>query len=137
MSSTPVEVTRTGTRTFEATNPRGARVAIGPDTAEGVFTPGELLLAAVAGCVGVTADSLVVRRIGEDARFEVHADRTKESDDAHEFASVHVDLDVDMSALDDEQRDALVSAVDRAVERLCTVSRTLKKGVPVELNVSR
>lgn len=136
MSSTPVEVTRTGTRTFEATNPRGAHVSIGPETAEGVFTPGELLLAAVAGCVGVTSDSLVVRRVGEDARFQVHADRTKESDDVHEFASVQVDLDVDLSSLDAGQRQALATAVDRAVEKLCTVSRTLKKGVPVTLNIT-
>ncbi|HEY3685506.1 MAG TPA: OsmC family protein [Streptosporangiaceae bacterium] len=137
MSSTPVEVTRTGTRTFEATNPRGARALVGPETAEGVFTPGELLLAAVAACVGVTSDSLVVRRVGEDAGFQVRADRTKESEDAHEFASVTVDLDVDTSALDDEQRAALATAVDRAVEKLCTVSRTLKKGVPVTLNQQR
>ena len=136
MSSTPVEASRIGTRTFEATNPRGARVAIGPDTDDGVFTPGELLLAAVAGCVGMTVDGLVVRRVGEDARFEVHTDRTKESEDAHEFAGVSVDLDVDMAALDDEQRAALAAAADRAVERLCTVSRTLKKGVPVTLTVS-
>ena len=135
MSSTPVEVTRTGTRTFEATNPRGAHASIGPETADGVFTPGELLLAAVAACVGVTSDSLVVRRVGEAARFRVHADRTKESDDAHEFASVHVGLDVDMSSLDDAQRQALATAVDRAVEKLCTVSRTLKKGVPVDLTI--
>lgn len=135
MSSTPVQVTRTGTRTFEATNPRGAHATIGPQTADGVFTPGELLLAAVAACVGVTADSLVVRRVGEDARFQVHADRTKESDDAHEFASVHAELDVDMSSLDDDQRQAMVTAVDRAVEKLCTVSRTLKKGVPVDLTI--
>lgn len=137
MSSTPVEVTRTGTRTFEASNPRGARALVGPETAEGVFTPGELLLAAVAACVGVTTENLVVRRAGEDAPFRVHADRTKESDDAHEFATVTADLDVDLSALDDEQRAALATAVERAVEKLCTVSRTLKKGVPVTLTVSR
>lgn len=135
MSSTPVEVTRTGTRTFEATNPRGAHATIGPADAEGVFTPGELLLAAVAACVGVTADSLVVRRVGEDARFQVRADRTKESEDAHEFATVSAELDVDTSALTDEQRAAMATAVDRAVEKLCTVSRTLKKGVPVDLTI--
>lgn len=131
MSSTPVEVTYIGSHTFEATNARGAKALVGRAGAEGVFSPGELLLAAAAACAGVTAESMVVRRVGEDARFRVHADRTKESDDAHEFASVMTELDVDMSALDDAQRAALITAVDRAVERLCTVSRTLRKGVPV------
>ena len=135
MSSTPVEVTRTGTRTFEATNARGAKAEIGPADAEGVFTPGELLLAAVAACVGVTSDSLVVRRVGEEARFRITADRTKESEDAHEFQSIESELDVDMSALDDEQRKALATAVDRAVEKLCTVSRTVKQGTPVSLTI--
>lgn len=137
MSSTSVEVTHTGSHTFEATNARGAKALVGRAGAEGVFSPGELLLAAVAACVGVTADSLVVRRVGEDAAFRVRADRTKESEDAHEFLSIESELDVDMSSLDDEQREALVTAVDRAVERLCTVSRTIKKGTPVSLTIKQ
>ena len=38
---------------------------------------------------------------------------------------------VDVSTLAADQREALAGAVDRAIERLCTVSRTLKKGIPV------
>lgn len=136
MSDTSVTVTHTGSHTFEATNARGAKALVGRSGADGVFSPGELLLAAVAACVGVTADSLVVRRVGEDAAFRVVADRTKESEDAHEFLAISSELEVDMSALDDEQRQALITAVDRAVDRLCTVSRTIKKGTPVTLTIT-
>jgi len=135
MSSTPVSVTRTGPQSFTAENPRGARVHIGPDTAEGVFTPGELLLAAAAGCVGLTSERLLLRRVGEDAALELRADRTKEAEDAHEFASVDIDLDVDLSGLDEAQRTAVVQAVHNAVEKLCTVSRTLERGVPVTVHL--
>lgn len=85
MSATPVEVTRTGEHTFTATNPRGARVAIGRDDAPDAFTPGELLLAAIAGCSAVTSENLLVRRIGEDASLRVHADRSKDPADPNQF----------------------------------------------------
>lgn len=135
MSSTPVELTRTTEGAFVATNPRGAQVRVGPASAEHAFTPGELLLVAAAGCAGITSERLIVRRIGEEAPFRVHADRAKEHEDAHEFSSVGVDLDVDLSGLDESQREALQRAVHRAIERLCTVSRTLERGVPVTLTV--
>jgi uncharacterized OsmC-like protein len=43
---------------------------------------------------------------------------------------VHVAFDVDVSSLDADQREALATAVDRAIDRLCTVSR-IKTGSPV------
>lgn len=130
----PVDVRRTGKYAFVGTNPRGAHVAIGRDGAEGAFTPGELLLVAAAGCAALTGESLLARRLGEAAPQRVTADRTKESPDAHEFSSIQVDFDVDLSSLGAEQRAALKDTVDRAIERLCTVSRTLERGVPVSVD---
>lgn len=133
MSSTPVEVHRTGEKQFVGRNPRGGEVRVGTQEAPGAFTPGELLLVAAAACAAVTAESLVVRRLGPDAEIAVSADRTKESEDAHEFQSVETTMNLDLSQLDQEQRDGLVVAVRRAVERYCTVSRTLEKETPVSL----
>lgn len=138
MSSTPVEVRRTGEHLFTATNDRGAEVAIGRDGAPGAFTPGELLLAAIAGCSAVTSENLFVRRLGDDASLTVHADRHKTKEDPNKFASVQVNVDVDLGALEDPaERGKLADAVQRAIERFCTVSRSVEEGTPIELTLPR
>jgi uncharacterized OsmC-like protein len=125
-----LEVQRDGQHAFTGRNDRGAEVKLGRAGAEGAFSPAELLQIAVAGCSAVTAEELITRRVGADAKFRVAvtADRRE---GASELDAVHVAFDVDVSALPAEQREALAGAVDRAIERLCTVSRTLKKGIPV------
>ncbi|MDI2027365.1 OsmC family protein [Saccharopolyspora sp. TS4A08] len=133
MSSTPVEVTRTGEHTFTATNSRGAEVAVGRDGAPGAFTPGELLLAAVAACSAVTSENLFVRRIGEDAKLVAHADRTKNPGDDHKFAEIQVSLEADLDDVDN--RDKLLSAVRRAIENYCTVSRSVEESTPITLTL--
>ncbi|QIZ33813.1 OsmC family protein [Saccharopolyspora sp. ASAGF58] len=135
MSSTPVEVTRTGQHTFTATNPRGGEVTIGREDAPDAFTPGELLLAAIAACSAVTSENLLVRRLGEDAKVTVHADRTKVPEDKHKFASVQVSFDVDLSGVEDHGK--LVDAMQRAIEKYCTVSRSVAEGTPIELSLPR
>ncbi|MET7999126.1 OsmC family protein [Amycolatopsis sp. NPDC005232] len=125
-----LEVQREGEHQFVGRNERGAEVRIGRKGAEGSFSPAELLQIATAGCSAVTAENLITRRIGEDSKFRVGvtADRRE---GASELDGVHVTFDVDVSSLDAEQREALATAVDRAIDRLCTVSRTLKKAIPV------
>ncbi|WP_103344305.1 OsmC family protein [Amycolatopsis sp. CA-126428] len=125
-----LEVQRDGQHAFVGRNDRGAEVRIGRKDAEGAFSPAELLQIAAAGCSAVTAEELITRRIGEEAKFRVavSADRRE---GASELDAVHVAFDVDVSTLSADQREALAGAVDRAIDRLCTVSRTLKKGIPV------
>ncbi len=125
-----LEVQRDGQHAFVGRNDRGAEVRIGRKDAEGAFSPAELLQIAAAGCSAVTAEELITRRIGEEAKFRVavSADRRE---GASELDAVHVAFDVDVSTLAADQREALAGAVDRAIDRLCTVSRTLKKGIPV------
>ncbi|GAA4848551.1 OsmC family protein [Saccharopolyspora rosea] len=136
MSSTPVEVTRTGNHTFTATNPRGGRVEIGREDAPDAFTPGELLLAAIAACSAVTGENLVTRRLGEDAAITVHADRSKAPEDPHRFSSVQVSFDAALAEIDDEaERDKLVEALQRAIGKYCTVSRSVEEGTPVNLGL--
>jgi uncharacterized OsmC-like protein len=47
---------------FVATNDRGAQVSMGSSTEQGVFTPVELLLAALGGCEIVTVEPLTAKR---------------------------------------------------------------------------
>lgn len=121
-----VEVRRVGQHSFVASNDRGAEVRVGRKDQPGSFSPVELLLAAAAGCVAVTAETLVTRRIGEDRDLVARA-RDVRTEGGHELASVPVDLDFDVSALDDEQRAVLDTAVRRAIDQLCTVTRTLEQ----------
>jgi uncharacterized OsmC-like protein len=125
-----LEVQRDGRHSFVGRNDRGAEVRLGRAGAEGAFSPAELLQIAAAGCSAVTAEELITRRVGEDAKFRVTVDADRR-EGASELDAVHVAFDVDVSTLVADQREALAGAVDRAIERLCTVSRTLKKGIPV------
>jgi uncharacterized OsmC-like protein len=125
-----LEVQREGEHAFVGRNERGAEVRIGRKGAEGAFSPAELLQIAAAGCSAVTAENLITRRIGEDSKFRVGV-TADQREGASELDGVHVAFDVDVSSLPASEREALAGAVDRAIERLCTVSRTLKKGIPV------
>ncbi|MFD0204444.1 MULTISPECIES: OsmC family protein [Saccharothrix] len=127
-----VEVRRVGQHDFVATNGRGASVRVGRKGAEGAFTPVELLLAAAAGCAVVTAETLVTRRV--DGDLVARADDVR-SPDGHTLTSVPVTLDYDISQLDDAQRAALETAVLRAIDQLCTVTRTLKAARPTPLTL--
>lgn len=125
-----LEVERVGEHDFVGRNERGAEVRVGRKGAEGAFSPAELLQIAAAACSAVTAESLITRRVGEESKFrvEVTADRR---DGASELDAVHVRFDVELGGLGQTEREALVTAVDRAIDKLCTVGRTLKKGIPV------
>jgi uncharacterized OsmC-like protein len=125
-----LEVQRQGEHEFIGRNERGAEVRIGRKGQQGAFSPAELLQIATAGCSAVTAEELITRRVGKDSKFrvEVTADRRE---GASELDAVYVRFDVDLDGLDSAHREALAAAVDRSIEKLCTVSRTLKKGIPV------
>jgi uncharacterized OsmC-like protein len=125
-----LEVQREGEHEFVGRNERGAEVRLGRNGQRGSFSPAELLQIATAGCSAVTAENLITRRVGEDSKFRVSvtADRRE---GASELDGVHVRFDVDLANLDASHREALAAAVDRSIERLCTVSRTLKKAIPV------
>jgi uncharacterized OsmC-like protein len=125
-----LEVQRQGEHEFIGRNERGAEVRLGRKGQQGAFSPAELLQIATAGCSAVTAEELITRRVGEDSKFrvEVSADRRE---GASELDAAYVRFDVDLDGLDTAQREALAAAVDRSIDKLCTVSRTLKKGIPV------
>ena len=57
-----VNVVRTLDGDYVGTNERGARVAIGSSTEDGVFSPVELLLIALGGCELVTIEPLTAKR---------------------------------------------------------------------------
>lgn len=128
-------VERTGTRTYTGFNTRGAQVSMGPIEAGAVFTPGELLKVALAGCVGMSSDNALARRLGDDMAVTVEVEGPSDPQE-NRYPALHERLVVDLSGLDDAARDRLLTVVRRAVAEHCTVGRTLEAGAEIDLEVT-
>jgi uncharacterized OsmC-like protein len=127
-----VHLTRTGPRTFEAVNSRGARLLLGEGGTD-EFTPVELLLAATAACSAMDVDYLTSRR-AEPEDFEVGVSAPKLADDqGNHLGQLDVDFHVVFPAGPDgdRARSFLARAVAQSRDRLCTVSRTVQLATPV------
>lgn len=130
--SADLTVERVGEHDFLGRNGRGATVRIGRGGATGSFTPGELLQLATAGCAAVTTEELVTRRAGDDARMVAGVSHER-AESGREYERLRVELTVDLSFLEEDVRARVLRAMHLAVERQCTVSRTLERGAAVEL----
>lgn len=130
-----VSVSRTGSHEFLGRNSRGATVRLGFADAEEAFTPGELLQIALAGCMSLTVEGLVTRRVGGEAAFEATAGSWR-APGVREYQRIWVDLDVDLSFLDAPTRERVAAAMRKAVQGQCTAHRTLEKGVEIALAVA-
>jgi uncharacterized OsmC-like protein len=108
---------------------------MGPVGAGDVFTPGELLKVALAGCAGMSADHSLARRLGADVPVTVHVSGPRHPHDQR-YPALREELVVDLSALDPVERDRVVQIVHRAIDRNCTVGRTLERGTDLDLSIS-
>lgn len=129
-----VRVDRTGPGRYRAHNGRAGTIPIGLAGSPGCYSPTELLRIALAGCVGLSADHVVSRRLG--AEPEVTIEVTGDHDPGQRrFTRLASTMTVDLSGLDPQAQDQLRAVVTRAVHRYCTVGRTLEHPVPVPLAV--
>ena len=132
---TELWVERTGVRRYTGHSSRGAEVLVGSEDVDGVFTPGELLKIALAACSGMSSDHALRARLGDDyattIRVSGAADREREV-----YPHLEERLEVDLSALSDEDRIKLLTIVRRSIDKVCTVGRTLKEGTEVTLTVA-
>ncbi|WP_280458790.1 OsmC family protein [Nocardia carnea] len=130
---TTLWVERTGTRRYTGRSSRGAEVLIGSESVPGVFTPGELLKIALAACSGMSSDFPLSRRLGDDydatIRVSGAADRENEV-----YPQLDEVFELDLSELDEAARERLLVTVQRAIDKVCTVGRTLKAGSKVTLS---
>ena len=132
---TELWVERTGTRCYTGHSSRGAEVLIGSEDVDGVFTPGELLKIALAACSGMSSDHPLARRLGDDYQATIRvsgdADRDQEI-----YPLLQETLEVDLSGLDDAEKTRVPTVVQRAIDQVCTVGRTLKSGTKITLEVT-
>lgn len=126
---------RTGSRTYTGYNSRGAEVRMGPAEAGAVFTPGELLKVALAGCCGMSSDIPLARRLGPDYAATVRVSGQSDPTDDR-YPHLREELVVDLSSLEEGALERLVTVVQRAIDTHCTVARTLTAGASVDLAVT-
>jgi uncharacterized OsmC-like protein len=124
MAFVHVERTEDG---FVARNNRGAEITMG--TAEGLFSPLELLLAAVGGCNIMTVEPLTAQRGHRLVRLAM--DVTSEKAGPTQLESVTVTYDVEPPT--EEAREVFESVAQRVHERHCIVSRSLERGTEVRI----
>lgn len=127
MATVNVERTDDG---FQATNDRGARVAIGTGDVEGAFTPVELMLAALGGCELVTVEPLTSQRGHRMARLAatVSADKVATS----RLGTITITYDVELPEGDEQADEVLRKVAQRVHDSYCTVGNALKEPMKVE-----
>jgi uncharacterized OsmC-like protein len=130
-----IAMTRVGKGRFEATNGRGGRLVVGQDGVE--FSPVELLLVAIAGCSAMDVDAITAKR-SEPTGFDLRMTADKIRDDKGNRLTNLV-LAFDVGFPDDAGGHAaahvLPDAVRMSHDRLCTVSRTVEVGTPIETRI--
>jgi putative redox protein len=132
-----VTLRRAGAGTLIATNLRGGEITIGGGST--AFTPVELLLVAISGCSALDVDSLTSRR-AEPETFEVEATAHKVRDEAgNRLEDIRVLFRVTFPPGDagDAARGVLPQMVAKSHDRLCTVTRTVELGTPVDTRVDK
>ncbi|MET1062909.1 MAG: OsmC family protein [Aeromicrobium sp.] len=131
-----VALTRTGSSRYRATNVRGTTLDIGDGSSDD-FTPVELLLVALAACTAITVDPIVERRAAPDVLdIAVRADKIRD-ELGNRLVDIRLLFDVAFpeGEAGDRARVLLPDALRQAEERLCSVSRTVAIGTPVEIEV--
>ena len=132
---TELWVDRTGTRRYTGRSSRGAEVLVGSEDVEGVFTPGELLKIALAACSGMSSDQPLARRLGDDYQATIKVtgppDREQER-----YPLLQETLEVDLSGLSEAEAERVRTVVNRAIDQVCTVGRTLKTGTEVTFEIA-
>ncbi|MEU8818983.1 OsmC family protein [Actinoplanes sp. NPDC048796] len=133
-----VTLRRTSLGRYEVRNARGGTITIG--TGDGAdFTPVELLLAALGGCTGADVDYITSKRAEPDSfTVEVSGEKFRDERGANRLVDLAIELDVAFpeGAAGDAAREALPRAAKMSHDRLCTVSRTVELGTPVDTRVT-
>jgi uncharacterized OsmC-like protein len=125
-----VQVERTDDGGFVASNGRGARVAIGGSGDDGVFTPVELLLAALGGCEIVTVEPLTAERGHRLVRLAATVEAEKVA--PTRLGTVTVTYDVELPDGDEDAARVFTDVAHRVHEHHCTVGRALRETTATE-----
>jgi len=133
-----VTLQRTSLGQYEVRNARGGTMTVGVgDGAD--FTPVELLLAALGGCTGADVDYITSKRAEpESFVVQVTGDKVRDERGGNRLVNLAIELRVTFpeGVAGDAAREALPRAAQMSHDRLCTVSRTVELGTPVETSIA-
>lgn len=122
-----VSLERTATGTYVARNAAGVEIELG--SGEGMFSPVELLLAAIGGCTAIDVDVVTARRSTAE-RFGITVGAQRIVDELGGSRLQDVEVVFDVAFPDDEQGQQAQRMVPRLVQlshdKDCTVSRTVE-----------
>ena len=131
-----IDLSRMGEGRYKATNKREGVLPIGsgddPD-----FSPVELLLAAIAGCAAIDVDLITGKR-AQPLSFDLRAQGDKVRDEhGNHLVNLKVTFEIEFpeGEAGDKARAVLPRAMAQTRDRLCTVSRTVALGAPVEFEI--
>jgi len=128
-----MKATRTNQNEYTVTNQDGTSLKVSPHGTPGAFSPGELLQAALLGCASLSADAQLSHMLGAD--FDAEA--SVKSTEADNFITdMLFEFQIKTEGLDDAEREKIINAAAKKIERLCIVKRSLNKGINTETDIS-
>ncbi len=144
MSSQPsetyraVELTKIGDERYKATNARGGETFFGSGGEDPDFTPVEMFLASIAACTALNVDGISGKRAtAETFDMTVSGDKVRDESGNHLVnLSVTFDIRFPEGEAGDAARAVLPRALEQSRDRLCTVSRTVELGEPIDLRLA-
>lgn len=128
-----MKATRTNQNEYTVTNQDGTSLKVSPHGTPGAFSPGELLQAALLGCASLSADAQLSHMLGAD--FDAEA--SVKSTEADNFITdMLFEFQIKTAGLDEAEREKIIKAAAKKIERLCIVKRSLNKGINTETEIS-
>lgn len=133
-----------GKRLWVERNKDGSWDAFSDDSAHikfgkgrGVFTPGDLMKIALAGCAALSSQFAIEHTLGDGKGAKIVVDGTYDADsDAYINFNEQVVVDATDAKLSEEDANKLKERVTRHIEKGCTVKHTYVQETPVRMDVT-
>ena len=120
---------------WDAFSDDGARIKFGKG--RGVFTPGDLMKIALAGCAALSSQFAIEHTLGDGKGAKIVVDGTYDADsDAYINFNEQVVVDATDAKLSEEDANKLKERVTRHIEKGCTVKHTYVQETPVRMDVT-
>lgn len=120
---------------WDAFSDDGAHIKFGKG--RGVFTPGDLMKIALAGCAALSSQFAIEHTLGDGKGAKIVVDGTYDADsDAYSNFNEQVVVDATDAKLSEEDANKLKERVTRHIEKGCTVKHTYVQETPVRMDVT-
>lgn len=120
---------------WDAFSDDGAHIKFGKG--RGVFTPGDLMKIALAGCAALSSQFAIEHTLGDGKGAKIVVDGTYDADsDVYINFNEQVVVDATDAKLSEEDANKLKERVTRHIEKGCTVKHTYVQETPVRMDVT-